>query len=88
MRILGWVLGGLFLTDGLLSIIAKRDLIKVVNTSMGKRLPNRVENKLRKATDVNTTALTAKGIHNLVAGTGMVLIASLIGMRRAAAKGS
>jgi hypothetical protein len=84
MRILGWLLGGLLLTDGLLSLIGKRDLVCQLNSAVGNRLPAPVGETLKKATDVNPTALTAMGINNLVAGTGMVLVSTLIGLSRLA----
>ena len=84
MRILGWVLGGLFLTDGVLALTKRQELIKWTNSRIGKRLPGRVEDKLKKATNVNDTALTMMGINNLIAGAGMVLVASLVGLRRRA----
>jgi hypothetical protein len=82
MRYVGWVLGGLFLVDGLLGLIGKKDLVKRFNSTVGKRLPDPVEDKLNKATDINDTAITAMGINNLIAGVGMVLVATLTGGRR------
>lgn len=83
MRFLGLALGGLFLTDGLLSVIGKKALIKRINSKVGKRLPNKMESKLVKATDVNNTAVTAMGINNIIAGAGMVLVATLVGLGKA-----
>jgi cytoplasmic iron level regulating protein YaaA (DUF328/UPF0246 family) len=82
MRYLGWVLGGLFLTDGLLGLIGKRDLIKRLNSSVGKKLPSKVGNTLNQATNINDTAVKAMGINNVIAGAGMVLVATLTGLRR------
>ncbi|HEY3376927.1 MAG TPA: hypothetical protein VGL77_05470 [Armatimonadota bacterium] len=86
MRYLGLFLGGLFLTDGLLSIIGRKDLVERLNRSVGKRLPDPVNKTLKKATDVNDTALTALGINNLIAGAGMVLVSSLVGLGRTRAR--
>lgn len=83
MRYVGWILGGLFLADGLLSLIGKRDLVARVNSAVGKKLPGKVEAKLNKATDVSDTALSMMGINNLIAGVGMVLVSTLTGRRRA-----
>lgn len=83
MRYVGWVLGGLFLVDGLFALIGKRDLLKWANTAVGKRLPNPVEKTLKKATHVNNTTLTTMGINNLVAGAGMLLVSTLTGLSRA-----
>ena len=87
MRILGWVLGALFLTDGLLALINKRPLLKEVNLNVGRSLPEPVGKTLKKASDVNETARAAMGINNLIAGAGMVLVASLIGWGRHRARG-
>jgi len=81
MRIFGWVLGGLFLVDGVLALAAKRDVMKVVNVAIGRKLPHPVSKTLRKVTDVNDTALRAMGINNVLAGAGMLVLSTLVGGR-------
>ncbi len=80
MRYLGWSLGGLFLVDGLFSLLGKRDLIKMLNSSLGNKLPKPINKSLKKATNVNDSAFTAMGINNLIAGLGLLVVSTLSGL--------
>ncbi len=79
MRYVGWTLGGLFLVDGLLALIGKQDFVKLISNTVGKKLPAPVTKTLKRAGSVNDTAMTGMAINNVIAGTGMVLVATLAG---------
>ena len=83
MRVFGWILGGLFLAEGVMSLVWKKDLVVRLNAAVGKKLPDPVEKTLKKATDMNSTAIKAQGINNLIAGAGMVLVSTLLGLKTA-----
>jgi hypothetical protein len=82
MRYVGWTLGGLFLVDGLVALFGKQDFIKLLSEKMGKKLPAPVHKTLKRASSVNDTAMAGMAINNVIAGTGMVLVATLSGGRR------
>lgn len=82
MRYVGWILGGVYLLDGILALSRKRAMVKKVGATVMKRLPDRMERTVKRMTNVNDTAMTAMGINNIIAGTGMVLVASLVGAGR------
>jgi hypothetical protein len=76
MRYIGLVLGGLFLADGLLSLVRKQPLLRVVSESAGDNIPRRAQRSIEKATDMNGHAMMAQGINNTIAGAGMLLLAT------------
>ncbi|MHB9132083.1 MAG: hypothetical protein ACYDBB_13495 [Armatimonadota bacterium] len=79
MRYVGWVLGGLFLVDGLVAVVGKRDWMRKVNSAVGSVLPHDAKHAMMKAANVSDEATMAMGINNLIAGTSLVLVSALTG---------
>ena len=78
MRVFGWVLGGVLLAKGVLALVLKRDHIKAVNSTVWRRLPQPMSKTLVQASDVNDVALRAMGINNVLAGAGLLAVATLL----------
>ncbi|GEM_PF-6067416 len=75
MRKLGWILGGLFLLDGLVALIGGKRSVKWMDTRLSKRLPRRLGRTLHQAGKADRRVLRAWGINQIIAGIGMTLAA-------------
>lgn len=82
MKKLGWLLGGIYLVNGIIDLFGGEKAMKWMRSVMAKRLPSPVGHGLRKMTDLNPTALRTMGILNLLGGVGMVLVTATAGARR------
>lgn len=75
MRKIGWILGGLFLLDGLIALIGGMRSVKWMDTRLSKRLPKRLGKTLHEASKADRRVLRAWGVNQLIAGVGMTLAA-------------
>lgn len=73
MRRLGWILGGLFLLDGLVALIGGRRSVKWANAKLSRRLPRSLGKTLREATHADKRVIRAWGINQVIAGIGMTM---------------
>jgi hypothetical protein len=81
MRMFGWVLGGIYVIDGVLGLVMKANRIRKMQHTMWKRVPSKIGRTMEKATAMNDVTLKAWAINNLIAGLGLVTISTLAGRR-------
>jgi len=85
MKKLGWILGGIYLVNGIIDLVGGKHAMKWMHHKMARKLPHPVGKALKRMTEVNPVALRTMGILNLVGGTGLVLataVAAGLPMRR------
>ena len=83
MRNLGWILGGLFLADGIIALVGGPRIMKWSYQKFGKKAPKRLARQMKEAQDIAPGMMGAWGINNVLAGLGMLALTLLLGHRAA-----
>jgi len=83
MRNWGWILGGLFVADGIIALVGGPRLLKWSYKKYGKQAPKHLARQLKEAQDLGPAMTGAWGVNNVVAGLGMLAL-TLLSQRRPA----
>jgi hypothetical protein len=70
----GWILGGLYALDGLAALVGGRKASRWLARTVGRKLPR----KMRGVFHMGDTATRTWGVNNLLAGLGMLVVATLV----------
>lgn len=74
MRHWGWILGGLFVVDGIIALVGGPRLLKWSYTKYGKKVPKHLAHQLKEAQNLGPAMTGAWGVNNVVAGLGMLAL--------------
>ncbi|HOS43394.1 MAG TPA: hypothetical protein PK794_06870 [Armatimonadota bacterium] len=77
MRMVGWVLGGLYALDGLVALVGGRRATRWADRAVGSKLPRRV----RRVLHMGDLLTRTWGANNLLAGLGLLAVAALLPRR-------
>jgi hypothetical protein len=85
MRSLGWILGGLYALDGLVALLRGEQVMQWADRSLAPKLPARWARMVKQSKPLEPALIRAWGVNNLLAGLGMLLVATSMRsrMRRA-----
>jgi len=82
MRNWGWILGGLFVADGIIALTGGRRMMKWSYDKFGKKTHGRLAGALKEGAHMQPGVLKAWGVNNMLAGMGMLALALLSQRRR------
>ncbi|MHB0937080.1 MAG: hypothetical protein ACYC6A_11895 [Armatimonadota bacterium] len=83
MRKWGWILGGLFVADGVIALVSGRRILNWAEKKARKLPRGRLAKLMKQGRQIQPGMLKAWGINNVLAGLGMLAI-TLLAQRHAA----
>lgn len=80
MRYLGWILGGLWMADGITAVAARRSAWQWTRRALAPKLAGKGVPKDEAV--IEQRMVLAMGITNILAGAGMAALASTLGRKK------
>jgi hypothetical protein len=79
VRYAGWIIGGMYILDGLVSLLGGHRAIQWTKSNLGPSLPASWNRVLDEMDTADESLITTWGINNLIAGVSIVLVTSFTG---------